>query len=360
LRHPEISWWVLKDPLPRVYPLNNVVLLDGQISDFDLVIRDLTAGRRTGILNRVDQPKFNFTSAGVSASEIKIETTTKIETKNLVADPSFEEGKWQIYPGSPDPKFSAESFEGQRALKIVAAEGPDRAGAWTEIENFDPRNSYQISFYYKGLFGQPSKYFIEESTCNGWEESDTCSILYGMGSGLETTAGWLRYETFYQPHRGARRARLVFMSHDSDLKNASLFDQVQVNAVTPEKNLLRTGETRSPDSTTNRPLPEVSYSRINPALYKVSVSKAGGPFILVFSESFHPQWRLNLDSPAHFRINGFANAWLIDPQNESNLELKIEFTPQRIYTLGQKISGWGPALLLVNFLGGILWKKASH
>ncbi|MBI4314268.1 MAG: hypothetical protein HY594_05585 [Candidatus Omnitrophica bacterium] len=64
------------------------------------------------------------------------------------------------------------------------------------------------------------------------------------------------------------------------------------------------------------------------------------PSILVFNESYHPGW--NADPWPHFRVNGFANAWLVPPGFH---EKEVVFAPQKWSRLGQKISLVSTAIL---------------
>ncbi|MFN7170162.1 MAG: hypothetical protein ACK4NT_02830, partial [Candidatus Omnitrophota bacterium] len=133
--------------------------------------------------------------------------------------------------------------------------------------------------------------------------------------------------------------------------------------------------------------PEITFKKINPTKYLVKVEQARAPFWLVFSESFHKQWRLyryqksniknqnyldeivadypNLkvkearhlmkftpqdirflfEKPlevSHHLVNGYANGWYIEPEKlglGENFVLTIYFLPQSLFYLGLFISG---------------------
>ena len=115
---------------------------------------------------------------------------------------------------------------------------------------------------------------------------------------------------------------------------------------------------------------EIKFTRINPTKYYISVNSAPRQFILQFIESFDPQWKLyqtkisgqsflygsaflnertfetiglkEISGSRHFKSNGFANGWIIDPGSLShsdlltlnpdgtyNLNLILEFSAQR-------------------------------
>ncbi|MBI3266869.1 MAG: hypothetical protein HYZ67_07450, partial [Chlamydiae bacterium] len=125
-------------------------------------------------------------------------------------------------------------------------------------------------------------------------------------------------------------------------------------------------------------LPSLEFKKINPTRYAVDVKGAKAPFVLVFNESYHRQWRAYVRevkkseiSPAiykdepfkesrsalwnfwkdrgrrvkvkdHFVVNGYANGWWVDPskvsQNQS-FRIILEFQPQRFFEVGMIISG---------------------
>jgi hypothetical protein len=133
-------------------------------------------------------------------------------------------------------------------------------------------------------------------------------------------------------------------------------------------------------------IPNITFTKINPTRYTLRINAATDPYLLVFSESFHPDWKLYLNndpslSPAstiisksyfngqiqegshqnvfwdfnflntltakpvangrHLMINSYANAWLIEPNDVNNLnnyELIVEYHPQRWLYFGLLIT----------------------
>lgn len=94
---------------------------------------------------------------------------------------------------------------------------------------------------------------------------------------------------------------------------------------------------RLKQTTTN---PQLAYAEINPTSYQVSVSGVSQPFLLVFSESYHPQWKLKLANGSyisetnHLKVNGYANAWIVP----NGTKFTIEFIPQKAFMIGIAIS----------------------
>ncbi|MDP1721687.1 MAG: hypothetical protein Q8L37_00605 [Candidatus Gottesmanbacteria bacterium] len=134
----------------------------------------------------------------------------------------------------------------------------------------------------------------------------------------------------------------------------------------------------------------IQFQRINPTKYKVKVSGANHPYVLVFSEAFHEKWKVffsskevpiislatayfngeiregninnnifdrnafetlsmkSLPENTHIKVNGYANAWYIKPtdmDNKETYDLIIEMTGQRIFWIGTFISAASLMLL---------------
>ncbi len=128
--------------------------------------------------------------------------------------------------------------------------------------------------------------------------------------------------------------------------------------------------------------PSITFQKINPTKYKVTVEKTDGPYLLVFSERFNSNWKIFRDDsqslPAktesyfngairvkeqkdiffssdtlrtwsehaiadkrHVVVNGYANGWYILPEDTAAGEqynFVIEMTGQRYFYLGLAIS----------------------
>lgn len=137
--------------------------------------------------------------------------------------------------------------------------------------------------------------------------------------------------------------------------------------------------------------PKLYFERINPMKYKIKVSDASNPFILVFSQTFSSSWNLffsptelkeksivvyndkimegkiantfinkntfetvtmkQISKLDHVIVNGYANAWVINPKeldDRRNFTLVLENVEQRFFYVGLTIS-------LIVFIGFLLW-----
>jgi len=145
--------------------------------------------------------------------------------------------------------------------------------------------------------------------------------------------------------------------------------------------------------------PKVFFQKINPINYKIKIENASEPFYLVFSEPYHPSWKayINTDQVKftpivtysnlniaeckhehkffetkelkrifsksipekdHFVVNGYANAWYINPQElgtGENFTITLYFKPQSYFYVGIVIS----VLTFIACMGYLLysWKR---
>jgi hypothetical protein len=127
---------------------------------------------------------------------------------------------------------------------------------------------------------------------------------------------------------------------------------------------------------TNSPT-SIIFQKVNPTKYIVHIDEAKNPFMLVFSECYHPQWNIYLDDATiipekiiniynktyvkrekdvkkftpldisylfrdplldtnHFVVNGFANGWYLN--KTGSYDIVLYFKPQSIFYIGIIIS----------------------
>ena len=92
--------------------------------------------------------------------------------------------------------------------------------------------------------------------------------------------------------------------------------------------------------------PNITFDCLKPTKYRLDIDGAQQPYYLIFSETFHPDWRLfyknrEIATKNHRLVNGFANSWYITPEDsdgQDNYELVVEFWPQRLFYIGLGIS----------------------
>jgi hypothetical protein len=139
------------------------------------------------------------------------------------------------------------------------------------------------------------------------------------------------------------------------------------------------------NNTSTSSTPQIVFSEVNPTKYEVRIENATHPFFLVFGESYDSQWKAYiedsgysfnniiasypnvnvkeansgmqftpsdiqfsyskpLDNKYHFEVNGYANAWYIDPaqinkNEDGSFIITLYYSPQSLFYLGLVISG---------------------
>jgi hypothetical protein len=86
----------------------------------------------------------------------------------------------------------------------------------------------------------------------------------------------------------------------------------------------------------------LSYKKISPTKYFVSIQNVSKPYYLIFSMAYDKGWKIYVDNKQipeeyHFIANGFINGWYIN--KTGNYTLIVEYTPQRLYNISLVISG---------------------
>jgi hypothetical protein len=107
--------------------------------------------------------------------------------------------------------------------------------------------------------------------------------------------------------------------------------------------------------------PEVVFRREDPARYHVEVRDAREPFLLILCQNFHAGWRavplggsragVALGERDHLVMNGYANAWRVDPARcgGPDFSLVITYGPRDWFLASQVL--WGASLAAFAFLG---------
>ncbi|MCX5998800.1 MAG: hypothetical protein NTU41_04215, partial [Chloroflexi bacterium] len=165
----------------------------------------------------------------------------------------------------------------------------------------------------------------------------------------------------------------VELSSSGDGAITSRYDAVRVTGGWPSP--LRSVSLYS--TSTSDQTVQVTFEKINPTKYLVHV-QATQPFFLVFSDSYNSGWKAYVDQAGdetnwiealfrdpvsednHLQVNGYANAWYIDPSKlgvGDEFDITLYFRDQSLFYVGCVISGVVfvglTALLLLS------WKKVK-
>jgi len=84
--------------------------------------------------------------------------------------------------------------------------------------------------------------------------------------------------------------------------------------------------------------PEIKYDQISPVKYTVHIENNGGPFLLIFSESYHPMWKAYVNGEEISSISAYSmvNGFYI--KKTGSFDVTIYFTGQTYVDIGLRIS----------------------
>lgn len=259
------------------------------------------------------------------------------------------------------------------------------------IENFDPYSIFELHFEYLIEKGNGPVVAVEQDSDPLNEKGQKTPRIEAVLTKNEYDYGWKKYTRRFGVFPTTKELGVSFKIFpwgdcESSVKRSYrkycegkefnkrfLKDStVRVRNVTVERvffnSIVLRSEQITPKLSTS---PEVIFSQISPARYKVKIENAQFPFFLVLSTAFDQNWKayfldskpqsllakitdaqegITVPESSHFLANGYSNAWYIEKLGTS--EVFLEFYPERIYVLGKKIS----AGFFVIFLSILLFK----
>ncbi len=235
---------------------------------------------------------------------------------------------------------SSDHTDGTRSLQLSGR--ADRERIVLTAEQFDPAASYRVTFDYKNVSGEAP-----------WYGLDRLGVKDGPIRQLSVQGGWQRFSTIVKANESSTGLRVGLLSVGSPGSfTINRFDNVHVRKIGDVDTLFL--RTAAPSA------PQVTFERKSSTRYTVHVRDARTPFYLVFAESYHPGWRLDLAGKrsnstigTHTVMNGYANAWHLGQTGDYDLELT--FAPQRWSYVGAALSG--AALLAILGLLGWLYRR---
>jgi len=232
------------------------------------------------------------------------------------------------------------------------------------------------------------------------------------------------FEMFFKSSPTAKKAVVhLAIPEEENLEVRRVFQPIVMLRM---KNDTEISDTEILNTEKDRHVPKITFTKINFTKYRVKVERAKELYTLVFSENYHPGWKvytrdirdtgiLNtekeemgngkekggdniiasyfdgeikegrhrntflekatfetwskkpIDEGNHFLVNSYANSWYIDParicmdkgscrknaDGSYDMDLIVEFWPQRLFYVGLFISG----LTLVGCLGYLIYLK---
>ncbi len=250
-------------------------------------------------------------------------------------------------------------------------------GLLWKMTDWQPESYYLLSFDYQ-THGNPFVVKVFEG------EGDVGKSGAGAGVILENqlyTREWTNYQAVIRSNKFGSRAFLQILGDtleipvsNIEIKNLSLLELPHPKIV-----LKKVKKTERAESGT---LPQISFVKVNPTKYKVKVTQATRPYVLVFNQSFNSHWQLflpkvtaspkghswetwavkRMNDTSHYEVNGYANAWYIAPQDvdgRTEYELILEMTTQRTFYVGLAISLMGLVVVVGLLLRSLIYENKA-
>jgi hypothetical protein len=299
---------------------------------------------------------------------------SSLSLKNNIPNGSFENGTWQQTVGDchnydANPHISMELTKGANAENRALLLKASRHIACTHQNNIPVRSSstYFFGFDFKVVNTRLVRYRI---TFNDPSQTTLDRLVP-----VEKTRNWQQFVTSIEAPVGASSISLRIFAIPNSYGQQQVavayddFSLVEIPA------LLNAYHVVSDSAATLKQPDELRYDIISPTKKAVVVRGATSPFYLTMNESYDPNWQLglrdrSLNAPItselpwstsrmvpndqHIAVNGSLNAWLIDPaklckdvevscrrsaDGKYNLDLIVEYGPQRWFNAGLIISG---------------------
>lgn len=204
------------------------------------------------------------------------------------------------------------------------------------VNNFNPFLKYVLSFDYKYLYGSVPIIDVLQSA----PTSPVMTEPVYPGGSLD----WDSITKVFKPVETDSKLELWIKLPPNKLgdKSKSYFENIKINRIYDNK-IFVIEEAGTQDRALSSGL--ATFTKINPTKYKVNltnINPSSDGVILSFLETYSDDWELKLlgsdknIKPIHFSANGYANAWYIPVNHDS--EIIISYRPQNIFIFGILLS----------------------
>jgi hypothetical protein len=293
---------------------------------------------------------------------------------NLVTNPSLENGLWQPNVGDCNA-YNDNPAIGQRLTTRTATDGRYalELSARRHIACTGPPpvpvgegRTYLLSVDYQSPNAKTASVAISFNDPNHSRTGNTAVTIHG--------SGWHTYNQTVVVPFGATQATITLSASAANPPTSTIidrYDNLRLVEVVPAAGQYYL-TTAGPAGLTAPG--HISFSLPSPTKKIVRVTSAATPFYLTMSEAYHPGWRLELSGAraqgpvngwapwahpqaiatnTHFALDDLTNGWYVDPaavcrarppgcsvnqDGTYNLQLIVEFVPQRWFYLGLVIS----------------------
>lgn len=211
----------------------------------------------------------------------------------------------------------------------------------TNITNFQKDKGYLAIVQYLNDFSDNLLMFVwEQENANRKQLIDVAKLeVGGLGSTIQETI---------KPSEGVRNVHIAFCAPNLTQELIDTKFTVRIGEIIQPMLLLHPKAEKA-----GRTEP-VSFRQISSTKYEISyANKSGKPSVLVFAQRFDKDWELSKYQNTHFRVNGYANGWIIPGNTEEKLLLKYK---QQQYFYSGSIISLSAVFLSSMFL---LWSRLT-
>jgi hypothetical protein len=291
--------------------------------------------------------------------------------ENVIENPSFENGTWKEKVGDCNNKDDnpilamnlngTEKTDGNQSLQLEATRHIACTSQKIPVKS---QSTYLFSFDYQTPNAKTASYNI------GFNDEDKTTISESIDI---KDGNWNTFSKTIKVPEGADSMTLHIYARSIDEKTNIInrydnFKLIEIPDLSDVYYLVSESEVKLEEPK------EITFDLINPTKKLVHIKGATTPFYLAMSESYHPQWQAQMNNQKiqgafdswlplakpdrigdeyHYKLNGFLNGWYVDtekvcqnngactknPDGTYDIEMVIEFFPQRWFYLGLLISG---------------------
>lgn len=334
-------------------------------------------------------PTINSTNLANSSKSVDISfNENDQQSKNLVSNPTFSKGLWEQQIGD------CNNYDNQAKLRMELTQGPSSDIKAIQLEaakhiactspqtmQIEPGGDYLLSFDHQSSTTSEFGYSVN------FDDPQNTVVSKRLPS-KDTT--WSNYKEIIKVPLGAHSATLTIFTYSDEtgtvysVNRYSNFFFAQIPDIGGEYYLVSSPQQKLVDPS------KVDFTLVNPTKKLVHIKGATTPFYLNMSEAYHDKWQLEMNNAKlkglgswlpwavpdavaandHYKLDDFANGWYIDvnklckQQNlctknadgSYDMEMAIEFTPQRWFYVGLIISGT-TLIACLGYLGYALVKR---
>jgi hypothetical protein len=312
---------------------------------------------------------------------------SRYDYSNVISNGSFEDGSWQAsvgdchsYDKNPQIEMrldAQEHTDGNQSLELSATR---HTACVSTLAFVGAGRNYLLSFDYQSPNSKSAIFYVS------FNDSKKSFLKETLSTSKPT---WQSYSRILTIPEGATTLRIYVYSNESDRKTRIVnrydnFRLIEVPDIADTYYVISEPgiHVKNPSS--------ISFDLINPTKKLVHIKGATTPFFLGMSDSYHAKWQLEINNSKiqgplnrwwpffkpdkiadsyHYNLNNFLNGWYVDtkdlcelqhlctqsPDGSYDIEMQIEFWPQRWFYLGLLVSG----TTLLGCLGYLGWQGVA-